>query len=137
MKYLIILLILAGCSKTHVSPGITGHWAFSTSSCSGDFTIVNNAGGYAVAPNGTFAFNGHSYTTGPSLQLVSNGTNAHLVPLRTVVDLQGRATSLQFTMTGNSDYTIVIGGNPITWHEATNQPSDGSFNITSFPVVRK
>src|SRR5882672_8163025 len=137
MKYLFILLLLAGCSKSSVSPNLTGHWVFSQTSFSGDFTIAKSGDNYVVSPGGNFMVNGHTYTTGPDLMFIPNGTNSYLVQLRTII-FQDQASWLQFDMTVNSNFSTVTGGNPISWHEfilsTPGNITDGYFNVKSFPI---
>lgn len=145
MKYFIIsLLILIGCSKHDPAPDLSGHWVFSTDSIGGDFAIVHSGSEYDVAAGGSFSIKGVSYTTGYtniSPNGSYNGINNYIVVLRTVVDQNDDATYLQFNLATNTNYSIVTGGNPVSYHfPATfpsTQPVNGEFNIKSFPITRK
>jgi len=95
MKYLILLLLLAGCSKSSVSPSdITGNWQFSSTRVSGDFSIAKVGTDYKTTAGSTFTIDGVSYTAvDTSIPSVANGST--VITLQTAI-VSGQAHGITF-----------------------------------------
>lgn len=117
-RFVLFSIILLGCSKADIKPSdaLAGHWAFQSSSVSGDFTILNTANGYSLQSGGTFTIKGVSYTC-----------DQFWIPLRSAnkIDIY-----LGSPMANSSrEAMLVFSINPATLQYAVLQPTDVFYEL--------